>query len=298
MIDKQMLDTSYEPFSRQPEYIEVNRNFIQSLQLQNCHTVLDLACGTGTLTDFFVGSHPSMEIMGLDLSHESLVLARKHFMDLGFLMDNEKKHLKVEEHRNLKLLFLRGSADCLPFKEQIADAVIMGNSFHNLPDKHTLLHEISRVLKPNCIFAFNTSFFAGTYPPGTENLYHEWLKLALSYIEVKNEERRKQGIGDIPRKRGTSHQAFSRKWPTPEEFTQLLMKHSFEVKWVCHRTIMMNSRSFETVGAYAGLARVLMSGYPIKLACEALKAAASPAFDALGIKDVRRLWLEVVAVKR
>jgi ubiquinone/menaquinone biosynthesis C-methylase UbiE len=279
-MDEQMIDTSYEPFSRQPEYIEVNRGFIQSLHLEDCHTVLDLACGTGTLTELVLEVHRRGKIMGLDISHESLVLAQKHFMDQEFAGDvgyKVKNHARVERSPTSKLLFLRGTADCLPFRDQSVHAVVMGNSIHNLADQDVLLREIRRILKPNCLFAFNTSFFAGTYPPGTENLYHEWLKLALAYIKVKDEERQRQGRSGIPRKRGTSHQAFSKKW---------------------HRTIMMNQRSLETVGAYAGLARVLLSGYPIKIACEALQVAAGSAFKAIGIKEVRRLWLEVVAVKK
>jgi ubiquinone/menaquinone biosynthesis C-methylase UbiE len=300
-MDEQMIDTSYEPFSRQPEYIEVNRGFIQSLHLEDFHTVLDLACGTGTLTELVLEVHHRGKIMGLDISHESLVLAQKHFMDQEFAGDvgyKVKNHARVERSPTSKLLFLRGTADCLPFRDQSVHAVVMGNSLHNLPDQDVLLREIRRILKPNCLFAFNTSFFAGTYPPGTENLYHEWLKLALAYIKVKDEERQRQGRSGIPRKRGTSHQAFSKKWPTPEELTHLLMRNSFDVKWFCHRTIMMNQRSLETVGAYAGLARVLLSGYPIKIACEALQVAAGSAFKAIGIKEVRRLWLEVVAVKK
>jgi SAM-dependent methyltransferase len=206
--------------------------------------------------------------------------------------------LTKNEGVNSQLLFLQGTADCLPLLDQSVDAVLMGNSIHNLPDQDRLLHEIHRVLKPGGLFAFNTSFFAGTFPPGTENLYHEWLKLALGYIQVKDEELRRQGLGGIRRKRGTSHQAFSKKWPSPEDFTQLLLRNSFEVKWFCHRTIMMNQRSLETVGAYAGLACVLLSGYPVPLACEALEAAAGPAFAALGLTEVRRLWLEMVATKK
>ena len=173
----------------------------------------------------------------------------------------------------------------------------MGNSIHNLPDQDLLLREIHRVLAAEGVFAFNTSFFAGTFPPGTENLYHEWLKRSLAYIQDEDAERRRQGLEGIKRKRGTSHRAFSKQWPTPAEFTRLLAGNGFEVKWYCHRTIMMNQQSLETVGAYAGLACVLLSGYPVPLACEALQASAGPAFEALGLSQVHRLWLEVVAVK-
>jgi ubiquinone/menaquinone biosynthesis C-methylase UbiE len=292
-----MINTSYEPFSRQPEYIEVNRGFIQSLPLLASHHTLDLACGTGTLANLIVDLFPAQEIVGLDLDRESLLLAGKHFRDLGLMGDDGLKTATHAPTVKPKMLFLQGTADCLPLKDQCVETVLMGNSIHNLPDQDLLLQEICRVLKPRGIFAFNTSFFAGTFPPGTENLYHEWLKLSLSYIQAKDDERRRQGLAGIKRKRGTSHRAFSKQWPTPAEFTQLLLRHNLEVKWFCHRTIKMNQRSLETVGAYAGLACVLLSGFPVELACEALEASAGPAFEAMGLTEVRRLWLEVVAIK-
>lgn len=298
MVAADMIDTTYEPFSRQPEYIEVNRGFIQSLHLQPCSQVLDLACGTGTLTDLLVEQNPAREIIGLDLDRESLRLAWEHFQALGLLGDNGGKIVDIGQTGKPAMLFLQGTADSLPVKSRSFDAVVMGNSIHNLPDQDLLLQEIHRALKPDGLFAFNTSFFAGTFPPGTENLYHEWLKLSLGYIQAKNAELQRQGLEGVKRKRGTSHQAFSKQWPTPEEFTRLLLKNNFEVKWFCHRTIMMNQNSLETVGAYAGLACVLLSGYPIELACKALEASAGPAFEAMGLTEVRRLWLEVVAVKK
>lgn len=281
-----MTNTSYEPFSRQPEYIEVNRGFIRSLPLQPNDRVLDLACGTGTLGDLVWELGAGGDIIGLDLDRHSLGLAREQF--------NRWKPLE----RRGEFLFLEGTADCLPLKGQSVEVVLMGNSIHNLPDQGKLLREIHRVLKPDGLFAFNTSFFAGTFPPGTEVLYHEWLKLALGYIQAKDTELRNQGLPGIKRKRGTSHPAFSKKWPTPEEFSQLLLQHSFDVKWFCYRTVRLNQESLETVGAYGGLASVLLSGYPVELASEALSTAAAPAFAALNLTDVRRLWLEVVAQKQ
>ena len=60
----------------------------------------------------------------------------------------------------------------------------------------------------------------------------------------------------------------------------------------------MNQRCFETIGAYAGLASVLFSGYPVHLASEALQETAGPALAAVGMVEVPRLWLEVTSIKR
>jgi ubiquinone/menaquinone biosynthesis C-methylase UbiE len=277
-----MVNTTYEPFSRQSEYIDVNRGFIRSLDLHHCDTLLDLACGTGTLGDLLRETYCMEKITGLDLSEESLHLAQEHFADSPPPVPS----------------FVLGTADCLPFLDHRFQAVIMGNSIHNLPDQDRLLQEIGRVLVPGGIFAFNTSFFAGTFPPGTEVLYHEWLKIALHHIKEQDERRRQQGEPGIHRQRKTSHRAFSRKWPTPDEWTELLDRNGFSVKWFCHRTIMLNQESLRMVGAYAGMAKVLLSGYPVDVASAALDASVEPAFALYGRPAVKRLWLEVVAEKR
>lgn len=277
-----MVNTTYEPFSRQPEYIDVNRGFISSLHLHNCLSLLDLACGTGTLSDLLRDIHAVEKIIGLDLSSESLHLAQEHFS--GAIPPVPA--------------FMRGTADCLPFRNNRFQAVVMGNSIHNLPDQDLLLQEIGRVLAPGGIFAFNTSFFAGTFPPGTEMLYHEWLKIALNHIKREDETLRQRGEPGIRRQKGTSHRAFSRKWPTPDEFSELLDRNGFTVKWFCHRTIMLNQESLRMVGAYSEMAKVLLSGYPVEIASAALDASVAPAFAAYGRPEVKRLWLEVVAEKR
>lgn len=48
------LDTTYEPFATEPEYIAVNRDFIDDLLIGRPERVLDLACGIGTLSSLLL----------------------------------------------------------------------------------------------------------------------------------------------------------------------------------------------------------------------------------------------------
>jgi hypothetical protein len=57
----------------------------------------------------------------------------------------------------------------------------------------------------------------------------------------------------------------------------------------------MGKESLETVGSYSGFARVVLSGYPVELACEALGASVEVALQKEGITKIPRLWLEVAA---
>jgi ubiquinone/menaquinone biosynthesis C-methylase UbiE len=295
IVEEVEFNTSYEPFSKEPEYIEANRAFIQSLPLKEESIVLDLACGTGALPDLIFEVIPNVSILGIDLSRESLLLAQQHFGISGFVQ-SDRGVISLTSDR--LLLFIEGTADVLPVRDQCIDVIVMGNAIHNLPDTDKLLREVYRAIRPGGLFAFSSTFYANCYPPGTERFHHEWLKLALLYIMAKDTELKRQGRGGVRRKRGTVSQAFSRRWLSLEEWTDILRRNGFDVTQVFERPVVMNQRCFEKVGAYAGLASVLLSGFPVKLACEALVRTAGPALDAAGVTEVPRLWLEMGAVKR
>jgi ubiquinone/menaquinone biosynthesis C-methylase UbiE len=272
--------TSYEPFSEEPEYVHANDEFVASLPLRGRARVLDLACGAGILSEMMFRLDADLRIAQLDLSRESLQLTADR-LAAGALVP-----------RSLGLI--QASADVLPIAPASLDGVVMGNAIHILPDPDVLLAEIRRVIRKDGLFAFNTSFYAGTYPPGTEKLYHHWLIEALKFASARAQAnpsdarlRRVRGAG-----RGRSSP-----WPTKKEWVTRLERHGFKLHSIYERTVIMTPRSLEAVGAYAGLASVLLSGYPVDLACEALMAAAAPAFAAAGVKSVPRLWLEIAAIK-
>jgi ubiquinone/menaquinone biosynthesis C-methylase UbiE len=287
-MSKYNVSMTYEPFSEEPEYIEANRAFIQNIDLTSSRRVLDLACGTGVMTDLILEKKADVAVIGLDLSRESLMLAKRHFSkrEVAQLVNGEI------------IILVEGSADCLPSKDYCVDTVIMGNSIHLLPDTGRLIGEVYRVLRPGGIFAFNSSFYAGTMPEGTEKFHHEWMKQAASHILRKDLELRKQGGGGIPRKRGTAQRAFTQYWFSPKEWTESLDDHGFQVQSVNERTVFMTQRNFEMIGAYGGFAKIILSGYPVEEASEALQATAGPALAAVKMQTVPRYWLEVVAVKK
>lgn len=292
------VNTTYEPFSREPEYIEANREFLKAIDLKQVKQLLDLACGTGTITDLILERYPSIKtVVGLDLSRESLLLARKDLYETGLFIGFDRSGT-ANGGTKTALLLIEGSADTLPLPDTWFDAVLMGNSIHLLPDFEKLLTEVHRVLKPAGPFAFNSSFYAGTMPPGTEKFYHQWVGHAAAYIKYKDEELRKQGKEGIKRIRGTAKQAYSQRWASKDEWADMLSRHGFRVVTMYERTVMMNQRCFETIGAYAGLASVLFSGYPVEVASEALQVMAGPALKAVGMEVVPRLYLEVSAIKK
>lgn len=273
--------TSYEPFSKSPEYLEANREFLKTLHLPEAAHLLDLACGTGVMTDAALAVRPRLRVTGIDLSRESLLLAQEHFAA-----------------GRPDVFLVRGTADVLPFPDTTFDAGMMGNAIHILRDPLALAREIRRVLRPGAIFAFNSSFYAGTFAPGTERFYHDWVKEALRWIQEEDRALRARGLPGIPRRREARGGAFTNRWRTPAEWGALFEEAGFATVRLSERVVPMTGESFEAVGAYAGMAEVLLSGYPVASASAALHAAVDPALRSMSLTTVPRNWLEAVVVRK
>jgi ubiquinone/menaquinone biosynthesis C-methylase UbiE len=282
------VNRSYEPYSDDPDYLEGNRPFIAALGLKDEDRLLDLACGIGTLGRLALSGEPGLRVAGLDLSFGGLRIHR------------DRSDAFAAERglpRRLPAL-VNASADAVPFADASFDCVVMGHSIHLPPDENRLLREIARVLCEGGLFAFNTSFYAGTFVEGTEHIYHDWTKLALEYVREKDLELRSQGLSGVRRRRRSVPSAFSKPWLSPEEWGRRLAASGFEDVQMSERTVRLTKRSLEGIAAYAGFAEVILSGYPVEVASEALQVAAGRVFLQEGIEEIPRKWLEVTGKKR
>jgi len=100
------------------------------LDLLGGDTVLDLACGPGTLTRHLAdGVGPGGLVVGADLSPAMLTRAAR-----AVTADNT--------------VFVRADAMSLPLRDAVVDAVSCSLCLHLVPDLDTALIEIARVLRP------------------------------------------------------------------------------------------------------------------------------------------------------
>lgn len=97
------------------------------------HRVLDLACGTGTLTVAAKQYALGADVTGLDGDPEVLALA----------------HAKAQR-AGVSIAFDRGLSHELPYPDGTFDRILCSLFFHHLlrTDKQRTFHEIHRVLKP------------------------------------------------------------------------------------------------------------------------------------------------------
>jgi ubiquinone/menaquinone biosynthesis C-methylase UbiE len=104
---------------------------IQQANIQAGMNILDLGCGTGTLTLMLKRAHPDTNIIGLDGDTQILEIAHK-------------------KSRNEEIRWERGLATSLPYPDSTFDRVITSLVIHHLTtnEKRLAFREMYRVLKP------------------------------------------------------------------------------------------------------------------------------------------------------
>ncbi len=105
---------------------------ISQANLQNNQTILDLACGSGTLSVGIKKRFPEIEVFAYDVDDEILAQAR---------LKAKNNHCAIN--------FYQGFSDQLPFADATFDRVFSTLFFHHLTLERKIktLHEILRVLK-------------------------------------------------------------------------------------------------------------------------------------------------------
>ena len=108
------------------------RHLLKQAGIERGHRVLDLGCGTGTLTLLIKSHYPKAEVFGLDADPKVLAVARAKAAKAGLIVRLD-----------------HGMAFELPYPDASFDRVISSLLFHHLTreNKERTLKEIFRVLR-------------------------------------------------------------------------------------------------------------------------------------------------------
>ena len=109
------------------------RQLVRQAGIEKGNRVLDLGCGTATLTLLIKKTHPEAKVVGLDGDLKVLEIAKAKAVKTG-----------------LKIALDRGMAFELPYPDNSFDRVLSSLVFHHLTrdNKVRTLKEVFRVLKP------------------------------------------------------------------------------------------------------------------------------------------------------
>jgi ubiquinone/menaquinone biosynthesis C-methylase UbiE len=144
----------------------------------NSDTLLDIGCGTGGV--LVAARHKFKDTIGIDISLQRLVIAKKRFEEL-----------------NLNVSLLCGGAERLPFRNNWFDLIFAGDVIEHVKDQTASLMESRRVLKKDGIlFIATPNRFSVTPEPhvrvwGVGFLPRKWtnkyVKLikGISYTSIK-----------------------------------------------------------------------------------------------------------------
>lgn len=115
---------------------EFKGKMLLEIQAGPGHRILDIGCGTGTLTMMLKRAFPDSTIIGVDIDPKVLALAKRK---------TAKARLVVEYHE--------ASATSLPFADGYFDSAVTSLMVHHLQrnDKQAFLAEVFRILKPGGI---------------------------------------------------------------------------------------------------------------------------------------------------
>ena len=127
-----LLAPAYDlPFLQRWVYRPPHDEVIAQLRAHGSRKIVDVACGTGILSDRIERELNPDEIYGVDMSEGMLGQARA---------------------RSDRVQWLRGPAEQLPFGDGTVDAVVTTSAFHFF-DQPAALREFSRVLAPGGLVA-------------------------------------------------------------------------------------------------------------------------------------------------
>jgi ubiquinone/menaquinone biosynthesis C-methylase UbiE len=123
----------YDPFVKLFGGETARKTLLDQVALRPGHRVLEIGCGTGTLSTLIKRLHPGTEVVGLDPDPKALVRARRKAQRAGVFVR-----------------FDQGFGDQLPYPEASFDRVLSSFVFHHVPanEKGPMLREVRRVLKP------------------------------------------------------------------------------------------------------------------------------------------------------
>lgn len=264
---------SFKAFSEHAFYRKVNETLIERANLKQGWTVVDVACGSGAITELVLekirGARDAM-VIGVDMSATAL----------------RETAEKVAGARDAVVEFVQARAEELSKRiRRAVDAVVFCNGIHYIEDKAGMVREVYRTLKPGGIFAFNTAFYEGAMPPETLKYYRRWIMKALR--KLRSEHNLKPDSSKVQ----------SRIQLSPEEYRALLESQGFQLQSYEICPGQVTEQGWIDLSRFSDFVAGALPGIPLQTASEVLVESLCETFEEFELKSWPRNWLTVVAAR-
>ena len=266
----------FSKFSQNDFYNNVNKELINSLDIESNQKIVDLGCGSGGITNLILeklskSNSNNFSIIAVDNSDASL---------------KEAKHnLKTVSESILSFVQSRYEEFSTKLKEKV-DLVVLCNAIHYLDDKELVIKDVMKILKPNGKFAFNSSFFDGAHPEDTLAFYRKWMFKAMKIL-----------VKDYKLRPVKSEKIESRVQLNPVEYKNVLENCGMKIVSTKIRTVQVPIEGWLDISSFKDFIEGDMRGVKLEIASEALQRGIKETFEELKITFVNRNWMEIIAVK-
>ncbi len=271
---------TFDPFARHQFYHDINQSLVRlalgeldkSMPDGKPVQIAELASGTGAVTELILNELERLgrpgHVLGVEPSSEAIEIAAQHL-------------------QGRPVEFAQGEGRDLARLASDADAVFFCNAIHLIPDKADVIRMLAASLRPGGYLAINSSFYTGAYAPGSERFYHLWTRRALGWLREHHPEARPS----------RTEKTTAMVWLSADEYENLMLENGLRIAARSEETAHMPLSSWQDIGSYWLFIEGALPGVPIPIGAEALSWAAGQAFEELGLSDVPRIWLQLVAQK-
>ena len=272
---------TFEAFASHPFYTAINRSLVQQALAPLAArpsgiplTIVDMACGTGAVTrliaEELVRQGRQGRIIAVDPSADALRLAQQSIGEMGTDVD-----------------YFQGEADELPTLVRVADAAFFCNAIHLIAEKGATFRQMAAILAPGGVFACNSAFYQGTNDESTLRFSRLWIRRAVQWL--------RKAHPDVRLSREAK--AVAMQWLTPEAYSSLLRESGFSQVETVQERVMLSPDGLRDLGHYWLFIQGALPGAPLALGAAALGAAVYQACQELGLAEVPRMWLQIIARK-
>jgi len=272
---------TFEAFAAHPFYTDVNRSLVQqalahlsSRSPEYPITIVDMACGTGAVT----------RLVAEEMAHQG---RQAHLIGVDPSAEALRRAQKGMEGTEVKAEFIQGDADDRPSSVHDVDMAFFCNAIHLVPDKHSAFQRMASILVPGGIFACNSAFYEGTYVAGTERFYRLWTRRAVSWLRKEHP--------DVHLSREAK--AIAMQWLTPGAYVDSLKQTGFNKVETTNQDVLISLDAWRDLGQYWLFIEGALPGVPLALGASALENAVYQAGQELGLTEVARTWLQIIATK-